>query len=283
MEGGFFMALRIMTNVAAAFAQRQLSANSTALSKSLERLSSGYRINHAGDDSAGLAISTRMQYQIEGMEQAQRNVQDGISLVQVAEGGLEELVGIMQRMRVLSVQASNGTLSASDRTLIQTEVTQLICEIDRMGSTIEFNGVNLLRNATGSITLHVGSGSGETLSIALRTSNLTSISSTRLNVNTLQVTSTTTAQNAMSALDGALSNVIALRAAFGAAQNRLETANSFLGIQRENMMASQSRIKDVDFASEMTSFTRNQILIQASTAMLAQANLVPSAVLQLFA
>jgi len=269
-----------MNNVSAVFAQRQLGNNTHNLQKSLERLSSGYRINHASDDAAGLAVSEKMRFQIRGLEQAQRNVQDGISLVQVAEAGLQESTDILQRIRVLSVQAANGTLATSDRQLIQTEVDQLVSEIDRMQTTVKFNGVSLLANAStatgGSITLHVGADAGQTLSVVL--SNITS---TSLGINSLDITSTTGADSAISSVDSALTSILSLRAKMGATQNRLEKTYDFLGIQRENMMASESRIRDVDFASEMTNYTKNQILTQASTSMLAQANVSGQAVLQL--
>jgi flagellin len=264
MEGGNIMALRIMNNVNAAFAQRQLSITSNNLSKSLQKLSSGYRINNAADDAAGLAVSEKMRFQINGLEQAGRNVQDGISLVQVAEGGLQETINILQRIRVLAVQASNGTLSNTDRTLIATEVNQLISEIDRMGSTVTFNGVKLLDGSQATITLHVGASAGQTLAMGMST-----ISSTQLSISTLAVTSSTDAQAALTSLDGALSSVLSMRANLGAYQNRLENTMNFLGVQRENLMAAESRIRDVDFVSEMTQYIKNQILTQASTAMLA--------------
>lgn len=274
------MALRIMNNVTATFAQRQLGISTNMLSRSLEKLSSGYRINHASDDAAGLAVSEKMRFQIAGLGQAQRNVMDGISLVQVAEAGLQETTNILQRVRVLSVQAANGTLAASDRLLIQTELNQLVSEIDRMQTTVTFNGVQLLATAStaagGSIQLAVGADAGQTLSI-----QLSQITSTSLSINSLDITTTTGAAAAISGIDSALTSVLSLRASMGAAQNRLETTYNFLGIQKENMMASESRIRDVDFASEMTQYTKNQILVQASTAMLSQANVSIQSVLQL--
>jgi flagellin len=280
MEGGVFMALRIMNNVTATYAQRMLGISTGALSRSLERLSSGYRINHASDDAAGLAVSEKLRFQIRGLEQAQRNVQDGISLIQVAEGGIQETTDILQRIRVLSIQASNGTLANSDRNLIAEEVNQLISEIDRMQSTVTFNGVSLLSTAStatgGSISLQVGASASQTLSVTL-----SKITSTVLSLNTLAVTSSAKAESAVLQLDSALSSILSLRAKLGASQNRLEKTYDFLGIQRENLMASESRIRDVDFASEMTQYTNNQILVQASTAMLSQANVSIQSVLQL--
>jgi flagellin len=265
-----------MNNVSALFAQRQLGNNTTSLSRSLERLSSGYRINHASDDAAGLAVSEKMRFQINGLEQAQRNIQDGISLVQVAEAGLQESVDILQRIRVLSVQASNGTLADSDRELIQLEVTQLICEIDRMQTTVKFNGVSLLASANNSISLQVGASAGQTLSIVL-----SSITASTLGIDSTDVSTAAGAAQGISAVDAALTSVLQLRAKMGAAQNRLEKTYDFTSIQRENMMASESRIRDVDFATEMTNYTKNQILVQASTSMLSQANVSIQSVLQL--
>ncbi len=269
------MALRIMNNVSATFAQRQLSINSNSLSRSLEKLSSGYRINRASDDAAGLAVSERMRFQIAGLQQAQKNTMDGISLAQVAEGGLQNLCTILQRMRVLSLQASNGTLSSSDRTLITEEVNQLISEIDRMQTSVSFNGISLLGSSQ-SISIQVGASSGQKISIAL-----SGITSSALNISSLDVSSATAAEAAVSSIDNALSSVLTMRAKLGAAQNRLEKTYDFIGIQRENLMAAESRIRDVDFAEEMTNYTRNQILMQASTAMLSQANVSIQSVLQL--
>jgi flagellin len=276
------MGLRIMNNTSAAFAERQLGLNSSNLQKSLQKLSSGYRINNASDDAAGLAVSEKMRFQVRGLEQAQRNVLDGISMVQVAEGGLQEVSEILQRIRVLSVQAANGTLANSDRDLIALEVNQLISEIDRVQTTVTFNGVKLLANTstagsgTGSISLAVGASGGQTLSLVL-----SKITSNLLSIDTLKVTSADKAQSAVLKIDNALKSVLQLRAKMGAAQNRLEKTYDFLGIQRENMMAAESRIRDVDFASEMTNYTRSQIIAQASTAMLAQANVSSQSVLQL--
>lgn len=270
------MGLRIMNNISAANAQRRLSINNSSLQKSLERLSSGYRINHAADDAAGLAISEKMRFKINGLEQAQRNVMDGISLLQVAEGGIEETTNILQRIRVLAVQSSNGTLSNSDRALIQTEVGQLISEVDRMSSTVSFNGISLFGASGASLSIQVGASSGESLHVGL-----SGMTSTTLSVNSLTVSSSTDAAAAITSLDGALSSVLTMRATMGAYQNRLESASSFIGVQRENMMAAESRIRDVDFASEMTNYTKSQILVQASTAMLAQANVSAQSVLQL--
>lgn len=273
------MALRIMNNVSAVFAQRQLGINSHALQSSLAKLSSGYRINNAGDDAAGLAVSEKMRFQIKGMEQAGRNIQDGISLAQVAEGGLSTVGDILQRLRTLSVQAANGTLASSDRMLIQQEVNALVSEIGRMQTSISFNGTKLLNDTAGagfSIQLQVGASNGQYLKI-----QLSSITVTSLGISALNITTSPQATGAISTLDSALTNVLSLRAKIGAASNRLALTYDFNGIQRENMMAAESRIRDTDFAEEMTNYTRNQILMQASTAMLSQANVSIQSVLSL--
>lgn len=270
------MALRIMNNVSAVFAQRQLGINSRALESSLAKLSSGYRINNAGDDAAGLAVSEKMRFQIKGMEQASRNIQDGISLAQVAEGGLSTVGDILQRLRTLSVQAANGTLAESDRALIQQEVNALVSEIGRMQTSVSFNGTRLLNAAGNSIQLQVGASNGQNLKIQL--SNITIAG---LGISALDITTSTQATGAISTLDSALTSVLSLRAKIGAASNRLALTFDFNGIQRENMMAAESRIRDVDFAEEMTNYTRNQILMQASTAMLSQANVSIQSVLSL--
>lgn len=273
------MALRIMNNVSAVFAQRQLGINSHALQSSLAKLSSGYRINNAGDDAAGLAVSEKMRFQIKGMEQAGRNIQDGISLAQVAEGGLSTVGDILQRLRTLSVQAANGTLASSDRMLIQQEVNALVSEIDRMSSSVSFNGTKLLYTVGNSIQLQVGASNGQNLKI-----QLSSITITGLGISPtggFNITTSSQATGAISTLDSALTSVLSLRAKIGAASNRLALTYDFNGIQRENMMAAESRIRDTDFAEEMTNYTRNQILMQASTAMLSQANVSIQSVLSL--
>jgi flagellin len=278
------MALRIMSNITAAFASRSLGLSNARLNTSLERLSSGYRINHASDDAAGLAISERLRAQISGVGQAKKNVMDGVSMVQTAEGALEEFGTILQRMRVLAVQASNGTLTTSDRALISSEVSQLVSELDRMSSTVKFNGVNLLggsgSTSAGSVILQVGSQNGQIIVMNVNTFSASAVGVG--NIVESYTASTSAASSAVTVLDTAINSVNSQRSELGAIQNRLLTTHNFLGIQQENLMASESRIRDVDFASEMTEFTKNQILVQASAAMLAQANLIPQAVLQLF-
>jgi flagellin len=262
------MSLRINTNVEAFNAHRNLEGTSSKLAKSMERLSSGYRINRAADDAAGLAISEKLRGQIGGLDQARRNTQDGISLVQTAEGSLTEVHSMLQRVRELAVQYQSGTLGATDRTAINSEVTQLTQEIERIGTTAQFNGTRLL-NAAASITFQVGANDGETIAVA--TVSLGSA------VGTVSLSSTTV----LASIDGAISSVSAQRATFGAVQNRLEHTYNNLSSYQENLTASESRIRDVDMAAEMVNFTKNNILQQAGTSMLAQAQQAPQAVLSL--
>mgnify|MGYP006289493423 FL=1 len=367
--------MRINTNIMAINSYRQLSSNQVGLGKSLEKLSSGLRINRAGDDSAGLAISEKMRAQIRGLDQAQRNAQDGISLIQTAEGALNETHAILQRMRELAVQAANDTVTTSDRTALTAEITQLNAELDRIAENTTFNGQNLLDgtlgvtrvggtltntveglanlsdidvagavsgrtytiSATGagvfsltdgttsykvtlsavgdgentldfaemgisiktdstldvsttafdgltiitsgtSATFHIGpdNTTGQTLSVSID-----SMTSSDLSVDSISVTSSDNARSAITSIDSAIDSVSAERGEIGSYQNRLEYSISNLGTASENVSASESRIRDVDMANEMMNFTRDNILIQAATAMLAQANMQPQAVLQL--
>lgn len=262
------MSLRINTNVDAFDAHRNLEATSNAVSQSMERLSSGLRINRAADDAAGLAISEKLKGQIGGLDQAGRNVQDGISLVQTAEGSLTEVHSMLQRVRELAVQYQNGTLSTSDRSAINSEVGQLTQEIQRIGTTAQFNNIHLLDSAQ-TITFQVGANDGEVISVA--TVSLGSA------VGTIDLTSSTV----LADVDRAIDSVSAQRATFGAVEDRLSHTYSNLQTYQENLSSSESRITDVDMASEMTSLTKNQILVQAGTAMLSQANQEPQAVLSL--
>lgn len=366
------MALRINQNVAAYNAHRNLSLTDTGLSKSLERLSSGLRINRAADDAAGLHISEKLRGQVSGLNQATRNAQDGISMIQTAEGALNEAHVILQRVRELAVQASNGTLQDADREAIQAEVTQLSGEISRISSTTAYNSQVLLDGSmasevsnqlgatgdtgfaivndgakaatdyaisystgattgaaddvltvsrdgisqavtgsvldattafsqfkvdivvgsgsvsdgatgtfdvsTGSVSLHVGANQDETLLVAF-----SDMSNSGLGIDAISVATATGAEAAITTIDAAIGVVATQRGDLGAIQNRLEHTISNLGVAAENLSASESRIRDVDMAAEMVSFTRNQIMVQAGTAMLAQANAVPQTVLQLLA
>jgi flagellin len=266
------MSLRIQTNTAAFDAERNLSATSDRMQKSMARLSSGYRINSAADDAAGLAISEKLRAQIGGLDQAGRNVSDAVSLVQTAEGQLNEVHSMLQRVRELAVQYKNGTLSTEDRTAIQSEVNQLGSEIQRIGTAAAFNGISLLANA-GTITFQVGANDGD--SIAVSTISLGSAVSS--GVFDLSATGTTD----ISEIDDAINQVSAQRSTFGAVQNRLEHTANNLSVYQENLTASESQIRDVDMASEMVQFTKDQILQQAGTSMLSQANQLPNSVLSL--
>jgi flagellin len=268
------MSLRINTNVEAFNAHRQLVGTSDALAKSMERLSSGYRINRAADDAAGLAITEKLRGQITGLDQAQRNAQDAISLVQTAEGSLTEVHAMLQRVRELAVQYKNGSLSTTDRLAIQSEVNMLASEIERIGSTAQFNGIQLL-NQSQTISFQVGAEDGEIITVS--TISLGGSSGVGTLYNVLNSTGATD----ISEIDSAIDNVSAARAQFGAVQNRLEYTLQNLAIYQENLTSSESRIRDVDMASEMVNFTKLQILQQSGTAMVAQANQLPQSVLQL--
>jgi flagellin len=268
------MALRIQNNVEAFNAHRNLSMTEGGLARSMERLSSGYRINRAADDAAGLAISERLRGQIGGLDQAQRNVQDAVSLVQTAEGSLTEVHAMLQRVRELAVQYKNGSLSTADRTAIQSEVNQLSSEIERIGSSAEFNGIKLLNSAQ-TISFQVGAKDGETISVSTVSLGSTS------GVGTNYIALTTTGTSDISEIDAAIDNVSAQRATFGAVQNRLEYTLQNAAIYQENLTASESRVRDVDMAAEMVNFTKLQILQNAGTAMLAQANQGSQGVLSL--
>jgi flagellin len=264
------MSLRINSNVEAFNAHRQLVGTSDKLQKSMERLSSGLRINRAADDAAGLAISERLRAESTGLDQAQRNAQDAVSLVQTAEGSLNEVHAMLQRVRELAVQYKNGSLSASDQTAIQSEVNQLSSEIERIGSTADFNGIKLLNSSSTTITFQIGANDGDTIGVT--TISLGSA---------VGVSFDLSSPTSISSVDAAINAVSTQRATFGAVQNRLEHTLNNLASYQENLMASESRIRDVDMASEMVEFTKDQILQQAGTSMLAQANQAPQTVLTL--
>ena len=273
--------MRIQHNLPALFAHRQLGITNLKLDRSLEKLSSGYRINHAADDAAGLAISEKMRTQVSGLEQASRNVQDGISLIQTAEGGLEELHLILQRLRTLAIQSANDTNTASDRAMIQVEVTQMLAEIGRMQTTVVFNTKQLLTGAyatgVGSISLHSGANQGQTIGL-----HIGALSTTGLGIAAINIGTQAGSETAIGLLSSAINMVSSNRADLGAIQNRLEHSFNFIKVSMENMQSAESRIRDVDMAMEMTNYTKNQILQQAGTAMLAQANARPSQLLALF-
>ena len=305
------MSLRIYQNIEALNAHRQLFVNQGNLSKSIEKLSSGLRINRAGDDAAGLAISEKMRGQIRGLKQAQRNAQDGISLIQTAEGALQEIHSILQRMRELAVQAANDTYTFDDRKEIQKEINQLLDEIDRIARDTEFNTKKLFQGdfETTGLVIHIGANADQKLDITIADMQTNALGSdpdnedTPVSIRDLKVDNVDTVEEddlsepepdqavgvlnqaeanaAITNIQAAIDQVSAERSKLGAYQNRLEHTIANLGTAAENLAAAESRIRDVDMAAEMMEFTKNQILQQAGVAMLAQANMAPQAVLQL--
>ncbi|AQX53213.1 flagellin [Priestia flexa] len=271
--------MRINHNIQALNAYKNLSTNQMNTSKSLEKLSSGLRINRAADDAAGLAISEKMRSQIRALDMAERNALDGISLIQTAEGGMQEVHSMLQRMRELAVQSSNGTYQdTEDRAYLDAEVQQLKQEIDRIAQTTQFNGTNLLDGKTTNIQFQI---SPEAPSLALKLAKIGDVTTATLGLTTTSITTATNATTAITQLDKAIAAVSKDRSTLGAAQNRLEHAMSNISTMSENLTASESRIRDVDMAQEMTEFTKNNILNQAAQAMLAQANQLPQGILQL--
>jgi flagellin len=266
------MSLRIQTNVEAFNAQRHLSSTTDRIATAMERLSSGYRINRAADDAAGLSISEKLTAQINGLDQAGRNSQDAVSLVQTAEGSLDEVHEMLQRVRELAVQYKNGTLSTGDQTAIQSEVNQLASEIERIGAGVEFNGIKLL-SSTGTVTFQVGANDGEVISV-----DTISLGAT---VGTAAFALSASGASDIDEIDTAIANVSAQRTTLGAVQNRLDHAMNALSTYQENLVSSESRIKDVDMAAEMVEYTKLQVLQQAGTSVLAQANQSGQGVLSL--
>ena len=284
-------------NMSALFAHRQLKFNNLAVDKNMEKLSSGERINRAGDDASGLAVSEKMRAQIRGLKRAERNAQDGISFIQTAEGYLSETTSILHRLRELAIQASNGIYTAEDRMQIQVEVSQLVDEVNRVASHAQFNGLNILTGrfaaetgenvVTGSMWLHIGANMDqrERIFVGTMTSQGLGLQSTDGLPHTATFMSLSTPDNAnisLSVVDHAMKIVNKQRADLGAYQNRLEYASEGLAIGAENLQAAESRIRDADMASQMVDFVKNQILVQSATAMLAQANQKSQSVMQLF-
>ncbi|MBY0620382.1 MAG: flagellin [Sphingomonadales bacterium RIFCSPHIGHO2_01_FULL_65_20] len=265
----------IGTNVAALRAANASTSAQMSLSKSIDRLSTGKRINSAADDAAGNAIATRMTSQIRGLNQAVRNANDGISLTQTAEGGMNEIVNMMQRMRELAVQSASGTLVAGDRTNLQAEVTALIAQVNDVATKTTFNGVSLL-NTAGPVAIQTGSASGDTMNIALA-----DVTATGLGINAITIATDTGAAAALTSLDTALNTITTAQANLGASQNRLQATVSSLVNRATNLSEARSRIQDANFSEESTNLARSQILSQASTAMLAQANQSQQGVLSL--
>ncbi len=273
--------MRINNNISAMNTYSRLTSAQGAQAKSLEKLSSGLRINRAGDDAAGLAISEKMRGQIGGLNQAVRNAQDGISLIQTAEGGLNETHSILNRMRELAVQSANDTNTADDRAEIQKEITALTTEVTRISTDTQFNGMNLLGGTggeagDGNFVLQIGANAGQSITVGIN-----AMGASDLSVDALDLTTQTGANSAITVIDAAIKDVSAELSSLGAVQNRLDHTINNLTTTSENLSAAESRIRDVDMAKEMMEFTKNNILNQASTAMLAQANQMPQGVLQL--
>jgi flagellin len=272
------MSLRINQNIDAVNSYRNLSVTQGQMSKSLEKLSSGFRINRAADDAAGLAISEGLRSQVGGLKVAVRNAQDGVSVVQTAEGALTEVHAILQRVRDLTVQGANDSNSAEARDNIETEIASLGAELTRISDSTEFNGTKLLDGSTTSLNFQVGAQGDVNSTITV---NLDDVKTTVAGIAALSVADNATAQASIETVDAAIESISTTRANLGASQNRLEHTINSVNVAIENLSASESRIRDTDMAAEMMSFTRSQILSQAGTAMLAQANQAPQGVLSL--
>ena len=268
--------MKINNNIQALNAYRNLSQNQIHTSKNLEKLSSGLRINRAADDAAGLAISEKMRSQIRGLDMAERNALDGVSLMQTAEGAMQEVHSMLQRMRELAVQAANDTNDSFDRAQIQDELDQLSSEIDSISEKTEFNSKKLLDGNLTGIQFQIGPNTGQSVSF-----DIPKMDSVELELTGLSVSTNALASSAIETLDKAIETVSKSRSTLGAIQNRLEHTINNLQVTKENLTSSESRIRDADMAKEMTEFTRNNILNQSATAMLAQANQLPQGVLQL--
>jgi len=266
------MGLRINTNTAALNAQRNLYGSKLALDKSLEKLSSGYRINRAGDDAAGLAISESLRGQIRGLKQAWRNAQDGVSMIQVAEGGLQEISNILIRLRELGVQAASDTVGPVERQLLNVEYQQMLDEVDRIADSTEFNGTPLLSGTGAVLDFQVGTRNDPNVDRLSFDASKADANSAALGINLTTVADKASAQNSLAAIDEAIVAVSATRADFGAMQNRLQSTINNLSISQENLAAANSRIRDVDVAEETAEMTKQNILMSAGTSVLAQAN-----------
>ena len=271
------MGLRVNTNIASINSQRNLESITNRLGKNYAKLSTGLRITTASDDAAGLAISERLRSQVRSLTQAKRNAMDGISLVQTAEGSMNETNSILIRMKELATQAANGTVSARDKATLNEEFTALRSEIDRIAMSTEFNGVKLLDGSSSSMTLQIGLGTAagvDTIGVSLSAALATSLTLDSLNI-------ATGASAAMDAIDIAIDSVSSLRGSLGAVQNRLDSTITNIGVAVENLSAAESRIRDVDIASETAKLTRNSIMQQAAISVLSQANASPQSALSL--
>ncbi|AWB67801.1 flagellin FliC [Saccharobesus litoralis] len=274
------MSMFVNTNVSSLNAQRQLFDAGNKLNTSFERLSSGFRINRAADDAAGLQITDRMTSQLQGLNQAVRNANDGVSVVQVAEGALQETTTSLQRIRQLAIQSQNGINTSADRAALQQEVTALISEMSRIGTDTEFGGTALLSGGYSAAFL-VGANSGQTISVNLSSSNGASYGASGLGVSTVDISTASGASSALTAIDTAISSIGTQRAELGALQNRFQSTIRNLSNVIENVSGARSQIRDTDFATETAELTRNQIVQQASISVLSQANQRPQTALSL--
>ncbi len=275
------MGLRVNSNVSSINAQRNLANTTLGLQKSLQRLSSGLRITRAADDAAGLAISEAFRADIRSIAQAQRNANDGISLLQIAEGALNEVSGLLIRQRELAIQAANGTLGQAERDTINNEFQDLTAEINRIASVTQFNGTQILQSGASTVfQIGIGSSTNDRITVNAVDSRASSIG-LGSGANAASVSTATDARTALGLLDTAVANVASLRASFGTVQNRLESTIRSLAIASENTSAAESRIRDVDFANETAELTRNQVLQQAGISVLAQANVSTQSALSL--
>jgi flagellin len=285
------MAIRIFNNPASTNAQRLLGENNNRLAQSVERISSGIRINKASDDAAGLAVSEGLRSDIRALRQAVRNAHDGVSLINIAEGALNEQSSMLIRLRELSSQAATGTVGSTERATIQLEFNALRSEIDRISSTTAFNGQNLVDgslassvNSANQILIQVGTDNSVNSRINLNKDiDLQAVTVSALSIDSLSVTSANGALTALDSINTAIASVAATRGKVGAVQNRLARTISNISISVENLQAAESQIRDADIAEEVALLTRNQIMVQASTAMVGQANLIPQSILQLLA
>ncbi|MFW6337784.1 MAG: flagellin [Alkalispirochaetaceae bacterium] len=278
-------------NMSAEFASRQNNQNVRGVQGNVEKLSSGMRINRAGDDASGLAVSEKLRSQVRGLQQASRNAADGVSFIQTSEGYLQETTDVLQRLRELAVQSANGIYTAEDRMQIQVEVSQLVDELDRVASHAQFNGMNMLTGrfaredaenvVTGSMYFHIGANMDQRERVYIGTMTATALGVRDGNNDVMSISTPNSANSSIGTIDAALRVVNKQRADLGAYQNRLEMAITGIDVGAENLAAAESRIRDTNMAEEVVDFTKNQILVQSSTAMLAQANQQPQSVLQL--
>jgi len=273
-EGGDRMIIN--HNMSAEFANRLLRATDLGLTKSIEKLSSGQRINRAGDDASGLAVSEKLRSQIRGLRQAERNTEDGISFIQTAEGSLQEVHAILHRVRELAIEASNGIYTDADRSQLQVEVSQLVQEVDRIANTTEFNRFKILDGSNSEMRFHIGANADQNMAVRVQT-----MTSRALQIQGIGLATVSQSNKALALVDSAVNAVSKQRANFGAWQNRMEHTAKNLSVAAENLQSAESRIRDVDMAAEMVEYTRLKILSDTGAAMLSQANLRPKSVLRL--